>query len=141
MTPPEAPAPSTDAGNRAQPAALSCAAPGKCLPVLKKRADFLAAAKARRVPTAGFLLQARQRQDIETATGVRVGFTCSKKVGNAVIRNRAKRRLRALAQDVLRPQGRPGWDYVLVGKPGATVSRDFDALRADLAQALRKVHA
>ena len=135
MTPPDAPLPSLDAGSQVDPAASSC------LNVLKKRSEFLAASKARRAAVAGFLLQARERQSTEAATGVRVGFTCSKKVGNAVFRNRAKRRLRALAREVLLPRAHNGWDYVLVGKPGATVSRDFDALRADLAQALRKVHS
>lgn len=89
---------------------------------------------------AGFLLQARRRSAGEGAAGVRVGFTCSKKLGNAVTRNRAKRRLRALAREVLLPRARDGWDYVLVGKPGATVTRAYDDLRRDLAQALDNVH-
>jgi len=108
--------------------------------VLRKRAEFLAAARARRQATAGFLLQARARDAAERFSGVRVGFTCSKKVGNAVIRNRAKRRLRALARAVLPLEGRAGWDYVLVGKPEATVTRDFDALLADLRKALAQIH-
>ena len=70
----------------------------------------------------------------------RVGFTCSKKIGNAVLRNRAKRRLREIARLHL-PQGaRPGWDYVLVGRPDATISRDFAQMGRDLAAALRKIH-
>ncbi|MEO0999163.1 MAG: ribonuclease P protein component, partial [Pseudomonadota bacterium] len=61
---------------------------------MKARRDFLAAARARRQVTPGFLLQARQRAPGEvSATPVRIGYTCSKKVGNAVARNRAKRRL------------------------------------------------
>src|SRR5690554_3051220 len=108
--------------------------------ILRKRAEFLAAARARRQATAGFLLQARRREPDEPVTGVRVGFTCSKKVGNAVTRNRAKRRLRAIACAVLPAAGRPGWDYVLVGRPGATVARPFDALLADLAQAIAAIH-
>lgn len=86
----------------------------------------------------GLLLQARFRGDGTDA--MRVGFTCSKKIGNAVTRNRAKRRLRAVARGVLPQHGQPGWDYVLVGRPGATVTRDFDALTADLRRALDSVH-
>lgn len=106
-------------------------------PVLTSRADFLAAARARRQGTPGFLLQARERGDDGPA---RVGFTCSKKVGNAVTRNRAKRRLREVARLHLSAAARPGWDYVLIGRPGATVSRDFADLCDDLSHALRKVH-
>jgi ribonuclease P protein component len=88
------------------------------------------------------LLQARARAEGEPADAavVRVGFTCSKKIGNAVARNRAKRRLRAVARAVLPCAARPGWDYVLVGRPGATIERDFAALRADLARALTQIH-
>ena len=125
MTPPEA------AGDAAPPAVFA-------LQTLKKRADFLRAAQGRRQGTAGFLLQARNRGDASGA--VRVGFTCSKKLGNAVARNRAKRRLRAMAREVLPGVARPGWDYVLVGRPGATAEREFALLLADLAAALRQVH-
>ncbi len=72
---------------------------------------------------------------------MRVGYTCSRKVGNAVTRNRAKRRLRAAARAVLPVHGRAGWDYVLVGRPGAAVTRDFNSLCADLRTALEAVHA
>lgn len=134
MTPPDAPLPSVDAGHSARPAALSC------LHVLKNRSEFVAASKARRAPTPGFLLQARERAADEAAFGVRVGFTCSKKVGNAVFRNRAKRRLRALAREILLPRAREGWDYVLVGKPGATVVRAYGDLCKDLITALDRIH-
>ena len=86
------------------------------------------------------LLQARKRTPDEDDAAIRVGFTCSRKIGNAVTRNRAKRRLRAVARDVLPAHARPGWDYVLVGRPGATVTRDYRALRDDLHAALRSVH-
>ena len=108
------------------------------LQTLTKRADFLAAARAARAPQPAFLLQARDRRDGTDA--VRVGFTCSKKVGNAVARNRAKRRLRALARDVLTTEAQAGWDYVLVGRANETASRPMPELRRDLSRALAKVH-
>ncbi|MFD1794476.1 ribonuclease P protein component [Paracoccus aurantiacus] len=109
---------------------------------LRRRADFLKAAKARRAGTSGFLLQARHRDTGEIAeAAVRIGYTCSKKIGNAVARNRAKRRLRALAREVLPDCARPGWDYVLVGRPAETVSRPFAEMRDDLHKALDRVHA
>ena len=111
-----------------------------CLTVLTKRADFVRASHALRQGTLGIHLQARERGQGEAA-GMRVGFTCSKKVGNAVARNRAKRRLREVARQVLPEQGRDGWDYVLVGRHDVTASLPFDALVADLRRALRKVHA
>ncbi|OWU73713.1 ribonuclease P protein component [Marinibacterium profundimaris] len=110
------------------------------LSVLNKRADFLRAARARRQAMPGFHLQARRRAPGE-AEGIRVGFTCSKKVGNAVARNRAKRRLREIARALLPAEGLPGWDYVLVGRAGVTADRPFEALTSDLSEALRRIHA
>ena len=108
---------------------------------LRKRSDFLAAARARRASTPGFTLQARARaDDEEDGQAIRVGFTCSRKVGNAVARNRAKRRLREAARLTLPRLGRPGWDYVLIGRPEATAARPFDALLSDLEGALARVH-
>lgn len=131
VTPPENPG----NGPRAETPAGSSAV---SLCVLRKRADFLKCASARRQGTDGFLLQARDRADGDA--GVRVGFTASKKIGNAVLRNRAKRRLRALAREVLAGQAQPGWDYVLVARPEATVARPYADLRADMQRALRSVH-
>jgi len=132
--PPEAPL-VTQPGEQLS-AALSCR-----LTVLRQRADFLKAASARRAPAPSMLVQARRRAEDDPATGIRVGFTCSKKVGNAVIRNRAKRRLRALAAELVPILGRQGWDYVLIGKLEVTVSRRFDDLRDDLRRALLRVHS
>lgn len=131
MTPPESMGQGISADTPDAPPAVSFC-------VMRKRADFLKAASARRQGTNGFLLQARDRAD--GLDLIRVGYTASKKIGNAVLRNRAKRRLRALAQAVLPQLARPGWDYVLVARPGETVSRDFSNLRDDLVQALRSVH-
>jgi len=109
---------------------------------LTRRADFLAAARARHKATSGFIVQARPRRAGDPAPdALRVGFTCSKKVGNAVARNRAKRRLRALARAVLPERGRPGWDYVLIGRSGVTATRDFVVMQAELAHALDRLHA
>lgn len=111
----------------------------KNLVTLTKRTDFLLAARAKRVPTPAFLLQARKREN-GSEDGIRVGFTCSKKVGNAVARNRAKRRLREIARAILPAEGKDGWDYVLIGRKDATANHDFKAMQADLSRALRKAH-
>ena len=111
------------------------------LVTLARRADFLAAARARRQSRPGFTLQARGREPAEAPDAIRVGFTCSKKVGNAVARNRARRRLREAARAVLPEHGRPSWDYVLIGRPGETASRDFALMCDDLRAAVGAVHA
>lgn len=133
MTPPEAPQDGT-ANPGDMPPAVSV-----CLHTLKNRPDFLRLARARRQATGSMIVQGRKRPP-GIATGIRVGFTCSKKVGNAVARNRAKRRLRAAARAVLTMHGRDGWDYVLIGRNTETAARPFDALLADLAFALQRLH-
>ena len=133
MTPPKEPGQGQSAEVPATPSAVSL-----CLTTLRNRPDFLRAASARRHGTPGFLLQARARGDGEAT--VRVGYTASKKIGNAVARNRAKRRLREVARKVLTTLGHPGWDYVLVARPGATIARPFTDLLADLTNALRLIH-
>ena len=69
-----------------------------------------------------------------------MGYTCSKKIGNAIARNRAKRRLREVARLVLGTDAQQGWDYVLVGRPNETIARPFEQLVADLKRAVAKVH-
>jgi ribonuclease P protein component len=105
------------------------------------RADFLRAARGVRRVSPGLTLEICPTPDPVRKDGVlRVGFTASRKVGNAVIRNRAKRRLRAAAAAVLPLSGMAGTDYVLVAR-AATVARPFDGLLADLAGAIRAAHA
>ncbi len=109
-----------------------------CLGKILKRSDFVAASKARRAGSPSLNLQGRNRGD---ELGPRVGFTATKKVGNAVARNRAKRRLRALAHQVLTAEARRGWDYVLVARPNTTCNSDWSSLESDLLETLKKVHS
>ncbi|MEQ8898536.1 MAG: ribonuclease P protein component [Roseovarius sp.] len=129
MPPPEAPVDKT--GNT--PPAVSL-----CVQTLRKRPEFLALNRARRQGTGSMLVQGRDRGD--GCAMVRVGFTCSKKVGNAVARNRAKRRLREVARLLLPEHGREGWDYALIGRHEVTAARDFEDLQRDFLYALRKLH-
>lgn len=92
------------------------------------------AAKGRKVPTPGLVLQALTRPDAGPA---RVGVTVTKKVGNAVIRNRTRRRLKEAARLLLKAAPVRGVDLVLVGRE-ATRGREFTALQDDLRHALRK---
>jgi len=84
----------------------------------------------------GFVLLVREREDADPV--MRVGITVSKKVGNAVVRNRMKRRFRALVREVLPESGLAGADHVLIGRNNG-IERDYAALRTELAKALAKV--
>ncbi len=126
---------SRSAPEPARPAATGGA---RAFVVLTERRDFLAAARARRQALPGFVVQARRRG--EDLGGPRVGFTCSKKVGNAVARNRAKRRLREVARAVLREEGRAGWDYVLIGRATETAQRPLPRMIAELRAVLPRLH-
>jgi len=116
------------------------AGPAFVVETLKKRADFLKAAKGKRQHMPGFVVQARKRGAQEPNDMVRIGYTCSKKVGNAVARNRAKRRLREIAQAVLPEHGLSDYDYVLIGRASETAARNFTEMKADLIRALSVLH-
>jgi ribonuclease P protein component len=104
---------------------------------LKQRADFLAAATGARAPGAAFVLQARQRAD---AGPVRVGFTVTKKVGNAVERNRVRRRLREMVRLSATGPLQAGHDYVLIGRRTA-LQWPFERLMQEFDKALHRIHA
>ncbi|MCY4541140.1 MAG: ribonuclease P protein component [Rhodobacteraceae bacterium] len=112
-------------------------APIKPLP---KRSDFIRVARGRRSVAAGCILQARKRRGPHLTEAIRVGFTCSRKIGSAVERNRCRRRLRSAARTVFVERARPGWDYVLIGRRHLTNSRGFQDLVNDLVLALDKIH-
>ena len=107
-----------------------------CSPRLKRRAEFLrVAAKGRKAPSPGLVLQVMQRGDEQP---VRLGFTVTKKVGNAVVRNRTRRRLREAARLLLRDHPAVGADLVLVGRD-TTRTRPFPLLIDDLRRSLAKL--
>ncbi|MGN6817126.1 MAG: ribonuclease P protein component [Sphingomonas sp.] len=103
---------------------------------MTKRRDFLAANSGKRAPMPGFILLVRRRNDGDAT--MRVGYTVTKKIGNAVVRNRIKRRFRALAHEILPVSGVAGADHVLIGRLDG-LTRDFAQLKTDLAKALVKV--
>jgi ribonuclease P protein component len=107
---------------------------------LKKRSEFLRVRGGRRWSSPAFVLEARSRpQDAPGPQDARFGFTVSKQVGSAVVRNRVRRRLRALAAALEPSQVRQGYDYVIIARPAAA-ARAYRDLRADLELALTRVH-
>jgi ribonuclease P protein component len=113
---------------------------GSRLGMIARRADFLRVAKGSRAAAKGVVLQLLTETPLsEDAPQIRVGFTASKKVGGAVQRSRAKRRLRDAARDILAAHGTPGSLYVLIARP-ETLIRPFDRLKANQRWALARVH-
>ena len=104
--------------------------------VLTRRADFLAANRGLRNARPGFVLLTRPNE----GAGKRFGITVTKKVGNAVVRNRMKRRFRELLRDALPAEGLEDHDHVLVGRSGG-ITRDFHRMREELTHALAAASA
>ena len=104
--------------------------------VIRKRADFVAANRGLRVARPGFVLLAHPNGGL----GKRYGVTVTKKIGNAVVRNRMKRRFRELLRAALPDAGLADHDHVLIGREGG-IERDFARLREELASALERAAA
>ena len=102
--------------------------PKNFLETLSKRSDFVAASKAEKYVGKSIIVQARPNS-LQT---IRVGYTASKRVGNAVARNRAKRRMRAAVAETLAFYGTPGTDYVLIGRAQITCNTKFEELKNEL---------
>ena len=102
--------------------------PKNFLETLSKRSDFVAASKAEKYVGKSIIVQARPNS-LQT---IRVGYTASKRVGNAVARNRAKRRMRAAVAETLAFYGTPGIDYVLIGRAQTTCNTKFEELKNEL---------
>ena len=107
---------------------------GETISILRKRAEFLAANKGLRNARPGFVLLTLANDNL----GKRFGVTVTRKIGNAVVRNRMKRRFRALARDILPESGTVGADHVLIGRAGG-IERDYAALESELRKALNKL--
>ena len=104
---------------------------------MKRRQDFVAAAKALSQAGTSLVMQLRVRDDNEAP---RIGFTCTKKLGNAVTRNKIKRRLKEASRLVLQTHMVSGRDYVVIGRSAAE-NRPFELLKSDLISALQRLHA
>ena len=115
---------------------------------LKKRSDFSRLRNGKFARRPAFLLQAARSTHEQTLTPeqtptpgqIRVGFTCSKKIGNAVARNKAKRRLREIARIVLPEFGQSDWDYVFIGRNETSAKRDFAKIKREAQAALSEIH-
>jgi len=107
---------------------------------IRKRADFVAANRGIRVARPGFVLLVNRDVVSAEEADLRFGVTVTKKIGNAVVRNRMKRRFRALLREALPNAGIAGADHVMIGREGG-VERDFALLREELAVALSRAAA
>ena len=103
--------------------------------MLKKRSEFLYVREGDYAARGAVVIQSRKNPN---SHGIRYGVTATKRIGNAVIRNRAKRRLRELARDYLPEMGRLGYDYVLIARD-KTPSREWEKLRQDVRRALQSL--
>ena len=103
---------------------------------LKKRSEFLYVRDGKYQAIGGVVIQ--MRKNIASDTALRVGFTATKKIGNAVVRNKAKRRLRACAAELLPQYGLQGHDYVFIARAGTTL-RNYADLKQDVKKALQKL--
>ena len=109
--------------------------------MLTRRADFLAANRGLRIARPGLVLLVRPNAGLDgIGAGLRFGITVTKRIGNAVVRNRMKRRFRALVRELLPMHGLPDSDHVLIGREGG-VERDFGLLRSELLAALERAAA
>ena len=112
----------------------------KRLTRILKRSEYLRVKqRGTSVAKPGLVIQAASSGNDSSYLYPRVGFTVSKRVGNAVKRNRARRRLKSIASDVLPKEGFQAWDYVFIGRL-VTLDRPYDLLLEDARAALRKIH-
>jgi ribonuclease P protein component len=107
---------------------------------LKRRSQFLHVRGGLRYSTPGFILEAREQRDGTTTSGPRFGFTVSRRIGNAVARNRARRRLRAAVTELAPEHAERGFDYVLIARSQA-LDRPFDLLKGELGTAFSRIRA
>ncbi|MHA6287464.1 ribonuclease P protein component [Maricaulis sp. CAU 1757] len=112
-------------------------APPPALKRLKNRREFLNAAKGRKAVRSGVVVQARPR---DGSSHIGAGFTATRKIGGAVVRNRSKRRLREAARLLLPLHGQPGFDYVFIAR-AVTPARDWQRLLGDVEGALKDLAA